>query len=421
VVQWFLSRQWLPQIYLATFLFAFFGSIDAAIQGPTSLFSSALLIGSLIFTRKHQWVSTSLVSLGSIVQVLLGQGPLFAGLATSLSLILIAAFATPLLRQISVIVTNICGIVLAYVFTLADPDLLAPLSIDLANDNSGVLAFWLSVVCVVAVNTLAWVYGRLTITKLVHVGTDTDRALLVAQQAKLAIEVAKQTERLGIARDLTDLLVQRLSAVVSLSDAAKYLTKSDQEATDRVINRISESAVSSQSELRKLYDLLHQDHELAAAPPSISEIPDLVLAMRQLGFNASQNVDGAPIELNEGAQLCIFKIVFEALENVKKNAPLGTSVSVDFYWTENGLQILVKDNGVETAKRESSDPNAILDGYSVADDLESLLETIDGATLSTLRERASLYSGTIDVARVAGVGFTLAAYFPKIREVAGIE
>jgi signal transduction histidine kinase len=143
--------------------------------------------------------------------------------------------------------------------------------------------------------------------------------------------------------------------------------------------------------------------------------------MRQLGFNASQSVDGAPIELNEGAQLCIFKIVFEALENVKKNAPLGTSVSVDFYWTENGLQILVKDNGVETAKRESSDPNAILDGYSVADDLESLLETIDGATLSTLRERASLYSGTIDVARVAGVGFTLAAYFPKIREVAGIE
>ncbi|MEY4078567.1 MAG: hypothetical protein RIS80_336 [Actinomycetota bacterium] len=421
MVQWFLGRQWLPQIYLSLFLLAFLGSVDSAIQGPSVMLTSLLLIGSLVFTRRLQWLSIALVALGSGVQVSLSQGPMFSGLATSISLILVAAFATPLMRQISVIVTNICGIGLAYIFTIANPHLLAPLGINLARDNSSVLAFVLSVVCVVAVNTLAWVYGRLTITKLVHVGTDTDRALLVAQQAKLSIEVAKQTERLGIARDLTDLLVQRLSAVVSLSDAAKYLSKSDQEATERVIDRISESAVSSQSELRKLYDLLHQDHELSAAPPSISEIPDLVLAMRQLGFNASQSIDGQPIKLNEGAQLCIFKVVFEALENVKKNAPLGTSVSVDFYWTDNGLQILVKDNGVETAKRESSDPNAILDGYTVTDDLESLLETIDGATLSTLRERASLYSGTIDVSRVAGVGFTLAAYFPKIREVAGIE
>ena len=420
MIQWFLDRKWLPQIYFALFAVVLFGSIDASIQGYVALIPAVLIVSSVVFTRTLPWLSVSLISVGSIVEVWLATSPLISGITASISLIRLAAFANPLLRQISVIITNAFGILIAFLATVQNPSLLAPLGIKLANDNSGLLAFGLSTVCIIAVNTLAWVYGRLTITKWMHVGTDTDRALLVTRQAALGIEVAKQTERLGIARDLTDLLVQRLTAVVSLSEGAKYLAKTDRDATERVIERISEASTGAQAELRKLYDLLHVQHELSAAPPALSEIPDLILAMRQLGYNAALKVDGTPLQINEGAELCIFKIVFESLENVKKNAPVGTAVSVDFYWTNDGLQVLVKDNGIEFTQRALQTPDELIAGYTVQDDLDSLLEIVEGATLATLRERASLYSGTIEATRVAGVGFTLAAFFPNLREVAGV-
>jgi signal transduction histidine kinase len=142
--------------------------------------------------------------------------------------------------------------------------------------------------------------------------------------------------------------------------------------------------------------------------------------MRQLGYNASLTVDGHDFNINEGAELCIFKIVFESLENVKKYTPVNTDVAVNFYWTNEGLQILVKDNGIETQRRADLTPEQMLEGYSISDDLAALTQIVDGATLGALRERAALYEGSIDVTQVAGVGFTVSAFFPNLREVAGI-
>lgn len=419
MIQWFLDREWLPQIYFSICASLIFGLVDASIQGYVALLPALLITASIAFSRTIPWLAVSLIGLGSLLELWLKVSPLISGVSASISLILLAAFSAPFIRQVSVITTNALGIVIAYVSCIQDSSLLLPLGIKLAADNSGFLAFGLATVCVIAVNSLAWVYGRLIITKWMHVGTDNDRALLVTRQAALGIEIAKQTERLGIARDLTDLLVQRLTAVVSLSEGAKYLAKTDRDATERVIERIAEASSSAQTELRKLYDLLHVQHALASAPPALSEIPDLILAMRQLGFDAALKVDGSPLKINEGAELCIFKIVFEALENVKKHAPVGTSISVDFYWTSDGLQVLVKDNGIEFAQRSIQNADELMSGYTVQDDLTALVANIEGATLATLRERASLYAGTIEATRVPGVGFTLAAYFPTLREVAG--
>jgi hypothetical protein len=61
----------------------------------------------------------------------------------------------------------------------------------------------------------------------------------------------------------------------------------------------------------------------------------------------------------------------------------------------------------------------VLEGYTAEDDLKSLVEEIDGATISTLRERAALYEGTVDATRVAGVGFTISALFPHLKAIAG--
>lgn len=419
MIKWYLERKWLPEILIFIGLIALLVSIDAGIQGTMAALPGAAICASIIFTRQFQWIAVLLVVLGSALEIYLGLAPIVSGLAASLSLVFVAAFATPVWRQISLTAINLAGSALAYAAIFMYPERLTAYGIGLNHDNSQAFAFVLAILCIGSLNALAWVLGRLTITRVVHVGSDTDRAILLHRQASLGLEVAKQTERLGIARDLTDLLVQRVTAVVSLSEGAKYVASADPDSALRAIGRIAESSVSAQSELRKLYDLLHEGHELLAAPPSLAELPDLVVAMRQLGFNVSLNVDGLPFAINEGAELCIFKIVFESLENVKKNTPTDTDTAVNFYWTDGGLQILIKDNGIETRRRGDLTPQQLLEGYTEADDLAALTSIVDGITLSALRERAALYEGSIEISQVAGVGYTVSAFFPQLRQVAG--
>lgn len=420
MIKWYLERKWLPEILTFLLLCLTGVALDSAIQGVSTLAAATLITASVLFSRRWQWLAIALITAGTALELWLKLAPLTSGISAAVSLIFIAAFASALVRQIAVIATNALGIAVAYFATVADPARLLPFGIRLAADNSEALAFALTTICIVSINTLAWVFGRLTITKALHVGTDSDRAILVHRQAALGLEVAKQTERLGIARDLTDLLVQRISAVLSLSEGAKYVARADAETAVRSIDRIAESAASAQTELRRLYDLLHEDHELNAAPPSLAEIEDLVRSMREFGYNSSVTVDGEPFNIDEGAELCLFKIVYESLENVKKNAPKGTDVAVNFYWTTEGLQILIKDNGIETRRKQELSPEELLEGYTVQTDLAALVNSVEGATLSALRERASLYEGNIDVTEVPGVGFTVAAFFPHLREVAGV-
>ncbi|MFM5904132.1 MAG: sensor histidine kinase [Microbacteriaceae bacterium] len=420
MIQWFLDRRWFPETMLSAFLALVFGALDTSIQGPKAWLPTVLISLSVIFVRNLQWIAIVLIAAGTSLEIFWRLAPLAGGMSAAIALVFIASFAGPIIRQVAVILTNVSGLVVAYIAILESPQRLWPFGVHLASDNSPWFAFFLVALCIVSVNTLAWVFGRLAITRLLHVGTDSDRAILVHRQAQLGLEVAKQTERLGIARDLTDLLVQRVSAVLSLSEAAKYVAKADADSAIRTISRIADSATGAQSELRKLYDLLHEDHELNAAPPSLEEIPDLIRSMREFGYSASLNVEGIPFAVNEGAQLCLFKIVFESLENVKKHTPSQTDVAVNFYWTEDGLQVLIKDNGLETKRRREAADSMILEGYTPEEDLETLVNRVEGATLSALRERAALYEGSIDTTEVAGVGFTVAAFFPNLRNVAGL-
>jgi hypothetical protein len=58
-------------------------------------------------------------------------------------------------------------------------------------------------------------------------------------------------------------------------------------------------------------------------------------------------------------------------------------------------------------------------GYGVEEDFAALVEQIDGAGISAMRQRAKLYAGSVEATRVPGVGFTLSVIFPSLRVVGG--
>lgn len=94
---------------------------------------------------------------------------------------------------------------------------------------------------------------------------------------------------------------------------------------------------------------------------------------------------------------------------------MGTDVSIDFSWTQTGMQLLVKDNGTEVSNRGLSLEQL---AYTAEEDRRALTETIKGAGITAMGERAALYGGSIEATRVPGVGFTVSAIFPNLRDTA---
>lgn len=418
MIQWIQGHKWLSPIILATSLFVAFGLLDFTIQGPKSLIPGLIFAISLAIAAKLPRLSIPLIAIATLVEILLSLRPVAAGLIACGTLFVIAVFAPQFWRRIALFVALASGVAMSWYVSFTLPISTDVYGLLLLNDAGRFTAVLLSLAVVFSFNCLFWILGRLGGTQYFHVGSSQDKAVANRKQAELAIQIAEQNERLEIARDINELIIQKVTAVISLADGGAYAVKADATAGLRSLERVALSARDAHTELRRLYDMLHREHTVNAAPPGLDDLQPLMVTYREFGFNASLKHEGPRFEINEGASLTIFKLVFDALENVKKHTPVGTDVTVDFSWVDDGMQLLIKDNGIEVANRGLLDLEAT--GYTVEDDLKALVEPITGPGFTAMRERAAIYGGSVEVTKVPGVGFTVSAIFPRLREFAAI-
>lgn len=420
MIQWIQGHKWLSPIILSSSLFVAFGLLDFFIQGPTTLIPGLVFAISLAVAAKLPKLAVPLIAAATAIEVLLGLRPVATGLIACATLFVVAVFARQLWRRIALVVSLISGVVMSWYVSFTLPISTDVYGLLLLNNSGRFTALLLGLAVVFSFNTLFWILGRLGATQYFHVGTSQDKAVASRKQAELAIQIAEQNERLDIARDINELIIQKVTAVISLAEGGTYAVKADPDAGLRSLERVANSARDAHTELRRLYDMLHREHSVNAAPPGLEDLQPLMVAYREFGYNASLRHEGPRFEINEGAALTIFKLVYDALENIKKHTPVGTDVTVDFSWVEDGMQVLVKDNGIEVANRGLVELQLEDSGYTVEDDLKALIEPISGPGFTAMRERAAIYGGSVEVTKVPGVGFTVSAIFPRLREFAAI-
>lgn len=419
MIRWIQDHKWLSSSLISAFALLFFGGIDLLAQGTLGLVATSILAASIMFAAKLPQLSIGLVIAGTATELLLDLTPLAGGLSAALSLFLTAAFAKKLWYFVSLSLTIASGLVVTWFNTFGADVNQSIYGLNLQSELSKTTAFITVALLVISGNILFWLLGRLAITYEVYVGTEFDRALSSDTQAKLALEVAEQNERFEIARDINELTIQKVTAVISQAEGGAYAAKADPASALRSLERVASSARAAHAELRRLYDMLNKSHSVTAAPPGLEELNALAVTYREFGFNVSISHEGPRFAISEGAGLAIYRIVFDALENVKKHCVIGTDVTIDFSWVEAGMQVLIKDNGTEAFRRGQVSLDLEDSGYTAEDDARALVETIQGAGLTAMRERATLYSGSVEASRVPGVGFTISAIFPHLRSVAG--
>jgi signal transduction histidine kinase len=407
---WIRDQIWLPTSIVAFSCLLIFGGIDFLVQGPATIPAAVILAASVALSRALPYVSIALFSVGIFV-------PLFSGLETQISqisitvsLLILASFGSTVARWLGFSLNIALGTVAYFweVFALTDGDTFYGVALP-SNEAKAVLAL-AGFVSMIAFNANAWFIGRLLHTRITHVGTDFDKALLTHQIVSSQLALAEQDRRFGIARDVNDILLEQVGSTLASTEAGIYAAKTDPSIAPRLLETLLEGVRKSYSEIRRLSDLLGLQKEKALALPGLRDLNELFVSFREYGHRITFREQGEPLNLVAGADLIVYRIVFESLDNIRKHAPIGTEVDIDFMWQGSAMQVVIKDNGEETLRAQQQD----ITGYSVEDDKKALVERPVGAGLTAMLERAALYQGTMDFVRVPGVGFSVSAAFPSI-------
>lgn len=251
-----------------------------------------------------------------------------------------------------------------------------------------------------------------------------DRSAAERVRIDLELSLAEQHGRLAIIRELQDIAVLSLARLITRAEGARYAAQSDPSTAVRAATALVEDGRVTLADLRRVLTIAREGESIATMAPGLQSARNLFGVMRDAGLAVGFTESGDRFPLKPGAELAIYRILQSALANALKHGGAGTEARVSFTWTQDGLQLLIDDDGIRAAaKRESASATdfAAKTAYTIDDDLRALSESISGAGITQMRERAQLFGGIFNAGTVPGVGFSVSAVFPSLRFHNGVH
>ncbi|GAA2914539.1 hypothetical protein GCM10020221_07790 [Streptomyces thioluteus] len=130
--------------------------------------------------------------------------------------------------------------------------------------------------------------------------------------------------------------------------------------------------------------------------PDVEQIDELVEQVRGAGLPVEYKIEGSARPLPSGVELTAYRIVQEALTNTRKHGGPDVGASVRLTYFDDGLGLLVEDDG-RGAQHELYESGGA-DGM--------------GHGLIGMRERVGMVGGTLDAGPRPGGGFRISVLLP---------
>ncbi len=251
-----------------------------------------------------------------------------------------------------------------------------------------------------------------------------DRTAAERLRIELELALAEQQGRLGIIGELQDGAILSLAQLITRAEGAKYAAKSDPSTVVRAAAALADDGRIALADMRRVLTLVRDGEASNRPTPNLQSTEDLVRVMRDAGLEVSLTESGEKFPLKPGAELAIYRILQSALANTLVHGGVGTSARISFTWTQDGLQLLVDDDGIRAAARREGGSEvdiAARTSYTIDDDLKSLSGSLTGAGLTQMRERTQAFGGVFSARTVPGVGFSVSAIFPSLRFHNGVH
>jgi signal transduction histidine kinase len=217
-----------------------------------------------------------------------------------------------------------------------------------------------------------------------------DRLSTVEREQAEALRRAAEHERARIARELHDVVTHNVSVMVIQAGAARKVMDVSSDLAREALLAVEASGRAAMSELRHVMGLLAMDSDGPdlAPQPGLDQVEDLVARVRDTGMPVELTVSGAPRSVPSGVELAAYRVVQEALTNAVKHAA-GATAAVTVEYGADHLRVEVTDTGGATAAATGT-----------------------GRGLIGLRERLSVYSGTLHAGPRPLGGYRVTALIP---------
>jgi signal transduction histidine kinase len=246
---------------------------------------------------------------------------------------------------------------------------------------------------------LSWVIGDRLRTRRAYYAELEERAARLHREREAQSKAAVAAERARIARELHDVVAHNVSVMVVQADGAAYVLDAAPDQAKQALSTISTTGRQALAEMRRLLGLLRAGDDAGGEyvpQPGVDQLADLIDQVRGAGLPVRFEVAGRARPLSSGVELTAYRVVQEALTNVRKHGGDGASANVLLGFGDAALDLLIEDDG-RGARHE-------LYAQGGPDGL--------GQGLIGMRERIGMVGGTLDAGPRPGGGFRISAVLP---------
>jgi signal transduction histidine kinase len=237
------------------------------------------------------------------------------------------------------------------------------------------------------INDTAKELGRLQETTL---AAERARAL---RDRITRVTLAQEEERRRISRELHDGLGPSLAGAVNRLRACQQTLRGDPDRAERELDEVTLELKNNIQDIRHLiYDLRPQALDQLGVVGSIRQQVERL--GEEGGVRTVAHIQD-DLELDPLLEATVFRVVQECLSNVRRHSG-ATRVAVSLYDTEEGIELVVEDDG------SGFDPDGARNGAAW-----------EGVGLVSMRERADLVGGRLSVDSAPGAGCTVRLRVPS--------
>ena len=228
-----------------------------------------------------------------------------------------------------------------------------------------------------------------------HVADLAERADRSEREHDLLAEQRVAAERTRIARDLHDVVAHSVSVMVIQASAARRHLETDPATAANALEAIESTGRQTMDELRAILGVLRTPD--GVVEPAMGPQPSLT-GLHALtdtdDLDVALSIDGDLGRLPESVSVTGYRLVQEALTNVRRHAGRPDSVEVRVHVGADELSIEIVDDGRGA-------------GSLVSD---------DGFGIIGMRERVGTVGGTVEAGPRRGGGWKVRAVVPLRRE-----
>ena len=238
----------------------------------------------------------------------------------------------------------------------------------------------------------AWVAGREVRRHRRRAATLADRAVQVEHERDESVRAAIADERARIARELHDVVAHGVSLMGVQAGAARRMLDPAAERPREALLAVERTSREALAEMHRMLGVLRpgEDELELRPPPELSQLEELVERAGAGGVTVELDIEGERRPLPAGLELSAYRIVQEALTNVRNHAGDARATVVVRY-EPSALAISVKDDGPGPGRGRPGGR---------------------GHGLIGIRERAALHGGEVRIGAREGGGFAVYARLP---------